>query len=45
LNYDFVKFYFKTMIIWLGHVAYIFKLVDKMFFKFLCDAGACKAYL
>jgi hypothetical protein len=33
---------FKTVIIWLGHIAYIFRLVDKMFSKFLCHAEHAK---
>ena len=36
--------FFIIVIIWLEHIVYIFRLVDKMFSKFLCYAGACKAY-
>jgi hypothetical protein len=36
---------FKIMIIWLGHIVYIFGLADKMFSKFVCHAGAYKVYL
>jgi len=35
---------FKIVIIRLGHIAYIFKFVDKKFLKFLCHTGTCKAY-
>jgi hypothetical protein len=33
---------FKTVIIWLGHITYIFRLVNKMFSKFLCHAEHAK---
>ena len=35
---------FKIVIIRLGHIAYIFKFVDKKFLNFLRLTGACKAY-
>ena len=35
---------FKTVIIRLGHIAYIFRFVDKKFLNFLRLTGACKAY-
>ena len=35
---------FKIVTIRLGHIACIFRFVDKKFLKFLCHTGTCKAY-